>query len=139
VWLFVVVLLTFFSSGVLGGFRLHSGRWPWSAAVPVLAGPEVTVPQEPVEEGGSSGGAEPRYLRAVVSIQVRGEQGSRVGTGFIIDTGGHIVTNAHVIEGHRGCVIAIDDNGTTHQGMVVGQDSNRDVALIYVPTLAKWP
>lgn len=133
VWLFVVVLLTFFGSGVLGGFRLHSGRWPWSAAVPALAGPDPTEPPSGNGEG------EGRYLRAVVSIQVRGDRGSRVGTGFIIDTGGHIVTSAHVIEGHKGCVTVIDDNGTTHQGMVVGHDQNRDVALIYVPTLTKWP
>jgi len=142
VWLFVVVLLTFFGSGVLGGFRLHSGRWPWRAAVPALAGPEQTEPLEETSEPGAIGGSAPvegRYQRAVVSIQVRGDQGSRVGTGFIIDTGGHIVTSAHVIEGHRGCVTLIDDNGTTHQGMVVGQDQNRDVALIYVPTLGRWP
>lgn len=139
VWLFVVVLLTFFGSGVLGGFRLHSGRWPWNAAVPALAEPEPQEPPGETGEGDEPGGDEVRYLRAVVSIQVRGEQGSRVGTGFIIDTGGHIVTSAHVIEGHRSCVTVIDDNGTTHQGMVVGQDQNRDVALIYVPTLSKWP
>ena|GEM_PF-1522936 len=144
VWVVVVVLLTFFSSGVLGGFRLHAGRWPWNAAEPALANPEPAEPPETVggDETNGEDGPETvpeQLLRAIVSIQVRGEQGSRVGTGFIIDTGGHIVTSAHVMEGHRGCVTLIDDNGTTHQGMVVGTDSNRDVAVIYAPTLVRWP
>lgn len=144
VWVFAAVLIAFFGTGVLGGFRVHAGRWPWN--------PQEAAPAEPADPNRTPGGPEPeqpqgeqpsapleRYLRSTVTIHVRGEQGSRVGTGFIIDTGGHIVTNAHVVEGHRECVTVIDDNGTTHQGSVAGSDRNRDVALITVPTMARWP
>lgn len=147
VWVFALVLVAFFGTGVLGGFRVHAGRWPWNPQE--VAGepgdpdrtPDATGPGEPQGEPQ----AEPRaalperVLRATVTIHVRGAQGSRVGTGFLIDTGGHIVTNAHVVDGFRECVTVIDDNGATHQGGVVGVDRNRDVALIAVPTLAKWP
>jgi len=144
VWVFALVIVALFGTGVLGGFRVHAGRWPWNPAEAATAGP--------ADPNGTAGGTEPgdarteplaaspeQYLRATVTIQVRGAQGSRVGTGFLIDTGGHIVTNAHVVDGYRECVTVIDDNGNTHQGAVVGADRNRDVALITVPTLARWP
>lgn len=143
VWLFVLVLLTFFGSGALAGFRYHSGRWPWIAAVPVMAepGPEPVEPPDNLPEPAAepADAAMQQYMRATVSIRARGQQGSKAGSGFILDAGGHIVTSAHVVEGFTGCVNVIDDNGTTHQGIVVNLDRNLDVAMIYTPTLVKWP
>nr|PZN72590.1 MAG: hypothetical protein DIU55_05645 [Bacillota bacterium] len=142
-WVFALVLVVCFGTGVLGGFRAHSGRWPWSppaAAQAAPAGPSGGEGAEPGPAPRESPAVSPeRVLRATVTIHVRGTQGSRVGTGFLIDTGGHVVTNAHVVDGYRECVTVIDDNGTTHQGSVAGFDRNRDVALIAVPTLARWP
>lgn len=143
-WVFLVVLLTVFITGSLGGYRYNAGGWPWEPAVSVISSgndhPDPTesnilVPsnqkqQDPALEN---------YLRSVVSIYVRGEYGSKTGSGFLIDTAGHIVTSAHVIEGYSGCVNVIDDNGTTHLGTVVNWDRNLDVAMIYAPTLGKWP
>lgn len=144
VWVLALVLAAFFGTGVLGGFRAHAGRWPWSPPDPAAASPagpdsapDETDPGEPEDRPPAV--PPERLLRPIVTIQVRGAQGSRVGTGFLIDTGGHIVTNAHVVDGYRECVTVIDDNGTTHQGSVAGLDRNRDVALITVPTLARWP
>ncbi|MFZ5827544.1 MAG: ABC transporter substrate-binding protein [Bacillota bacterium] len=142
-WVFVVVLLMVFSTGTLGGYRYNSGQWPWEPAVTVTAGGQerpdsvqsnILVPSSPKKQDP----ALQHYLRSVVSINVRGERGSKTGSGFLIDTGGHIVTSAHVVDGARGCVNVIDDNGTTHLGTVVNQDRNLDVAMIYVPTLKKW-
>lgn len=143
VWVFLVVILSIFVTGTMGGYRYHSGQWPWEPVVRVVNGggnhadtPAVTIPRP------STHGKVPdqdRYLRSVVSINVRGEQGSKTGSGFVIDSGGHIVTSAHVIDGFRGCVNVIDDNGTPHLGTVVNLDRNLDVAMIYVPTLSRWP
>ncbi|MGE5673038.1 MAG: ABC transporter substrate-binding protein, partial [Mycobacterium leprae] len=79
------------------------------------------------------------YLRSVVSIAVRGEQGDRSGSGFVMDASGHVVTAAHVVEGSVGCATVYDNNGKAHQGTLVDRDVNRDVALLWVPTLAAWP
>lgn len=148
IWLFLVVLLTVFVTGTLGGYRYQSGQWPWQPQVAASTGnPALSsslgetaahnIPQQktpkPVD------GALQRYLRSVVSINVRGEHGTKTGSGFIVDSGGHIVTSAHVIEGFSGCVNVIDDNGMSHVGTVVAWDRNLDVAMIYSRTLAKWP
>lgn len=148
VWVFLVVLLTVFATGTLGGYRYQAGRWPWQPHVQVTvgrpAGPSTNgetaapiIPQQNPQK--IQDAALKRYLRSVVSINVRGQHGTKTGSGFLIDSGGHIITSAHVIEGFSGCVNVIDDNGMTHVGTVVDWDRNLDVAMIYAQTLSKWP
>ncbi|MFZ5815754.1 MAG: ABC transporter substrate-binding protein [Bacillota bacterium] len=140
-WVFAIALLALFVTGTLGGYRYQAGQWPWEPALSVTAnGPDQADPPAVNIPGPSAGEPDPdleRYMRSVVSLNVRGEQGSKSGSGFIID-GGKVVTSAHVIEGYRGCINVIDDNGTSHLGTVINLDRNLDVALVDVPTL-KWP
>lgn len=140
-WVFVVVLLTMFSTGTIGGYRYHSGQWPWEPVASTTAGEDQldTVPSHIPSSNTQPNPALQHYLRSVVSINVRGEHGSKTGSGFLMDDAGHIVTSGHVIEGYRGCVNIIDDNGTTHVGTVVNWDRNLDLAMIYSPTLSKSP
>jgi 2-alkenal reductase len=53
------------------------------------------------------------------------------GTGFVIDTIGHIVTNAHVVEGAELIEVNFID-GTIVRAEVVGSDLNSDIAVIRV-------
>lgn len=139
-WLFALLLVLVFTSSAAAGYRYHSGYWPWSPAeAPVPEGweePPESIPQPP---DSVTDPALARYARALVTLNVRGEQGSKTGSGFILDDRGHVVTSAHVITGYRNCVNVIDHNGTPHQGAVISWDSNLDVAMIYVPTLGEWP
>jgi serine protease Do len=54
-----------------------------------------------------------------------------VGSGFIIDADGHIVTNYHVIDGSKNVEVTLTD-GRTFPARVVGGDAETDVALIKI-------
>lgn len=56
---------------------------------------------------------------------------SGVGTGEILDTAGHIMTNNHVVEDARKLVVTLSD-GTTMQAKLVGADPFTDLAVIKV-------
>ncbi|MBK8029072.1 MAG: trypsin-like peptidase domain-containing protein [Chloroflexi bacterium] len=53
------------------------------------------------------------------------------GTGFVIDTEGHIVTNAHVVEGATRVEVNFID-GTIVRGEVVGIDLDPDLAVVQI-------
>ncbi|MGE5141559.1 MAG: S1C family serine protease, partial [Rudaea sp.] len=54
-----------------------------------------------------------------------------LGSGFVWDTSGHIVTNNHVIDGASTISVTFAD-GTIVSGKVVGADPNSDLAVIQV-------
>ena len=60
-----------------------------------------------------------------------GESGRAVGSGFIIDPAGYIVTNNHVIENSDSIKVTLAD-GSTHDAKLIGTDSKTDVALIKI-------
>ncbi|HEX6761250.1 MAG TPA: trypsin-like peptidase domain-containing protein [Gaiellaceae bacterium] len=53
------------------------------------------------------------------------------GTGFVIDTAGHIVTNEHVIQGASSVTVTFDDSAT-YKATVVGSDESTDLAVLKV-------
>ncbi len=53
------------------------------------------------------------------------------GSGFVWDAEGHIVTNAHVVEGEAGVRITFSD-GTSATAEVVGTDPDSDLAVVKV-------
>ncbi len=54
-----------------------------------------------------------------------------LGSGFIIDKKGYIVTNNHVIEGADEIKVKLN-NGNEYEGEIVGRDPNTDIALIKI-------
>ena len=59
-----------------------------------------------------------------------GSQGAEVtGSGFVLDSEGHIVTNEHVVEGAER-VAVVFANGDREQARVVGSDASTDVAVV---------
>ena len=76
-----------------------------------------------------------RVNPAVVTIenQQKGSNGSEqtasMGSGFIIDNQGHIVTNNHVVDGADALLVVLLD-GTKVNATLVGTDSFQDVAVI---------
>src|SRR5829696_2863992 len=53
------------------------------------------------------------------------------GSGFLIDDDGHILTNAHVVEGAKTVTVQLGD-GAEQDAQVVGSDPSTDVALLKV-------
>ena len=67
----------------------------------------------------------------VVSIQVFSETGSGLGSGFVIDQEGHIVTNYHVVE--RASEVEVHfPGGLKVYGQVIGEDLDSDLAVVKV-------
>jgi putative serine protease PepD len=53
------------------------------------------------------------------------------GTGFVVDTAGHIVTNEHVVQGASSVTVTFDDQ-STYKATVVGTDESTDLAVLKV-------
>jgi 2-alkenal reductase len=93
---------------------------------PVLASPDALFAQSAtlvsLYEQASPG---------VVSIRILSDQGGGLGSGFVIDLDGHIVTNFHVVDGANALEIAFT-NGMKVEGTVIGTDLDSDLAIIKV-------
>jgi putative serine protease PepD len=57
--------------------------------------------------------------------------GSALGTGFVYDAKGDIVTNEHVVSGATSVSVKFQD-GSTYKGTVVGTDPSSDLAVVHV-------
>ncbi|MEM4189870.1 MAG: trypsin-like peptidase domain-containing protein, partial [Candidatus Caldarchaeum sp.] len=68
---------------------------------------------------------------SVVMIRVLGQVGSAVGSGFVYDTEGHIVTNNHVVGGGRVFRVVFSD-GSMFTAKVVGTDVDSDLAVLKI-------
>jgi putative serine protease PepD len=69
---------------------------------------------------------------SVVYVQSTTDQGVASGSGFLLDTDGHIVTNEHVIAGAGSVQVRIGDHGSPVDAQIVGADPNTDVAVLKV-------
>jgi S1-C subfamily serine protease len=82
-----------------------------------------------------------RANRAVVNITTKGVQEGRFllievpsdgeGSGVVLDTQGHILTNFHVVEGARQIQVTLFD-GNTYDARPVGEDPATDVAVLKI-------
>ena len=72
-----------------------------------------------------------RVHQGVVTIKVTTSQGQALGSGFVIDGEGHIVTNDHVVEGASAISVEFAD-GSTYDAQLVGTDASTDIGVIKV-------
>jgi S1-C subfamily serine protease len=76
-----------------------------------------------------------QVLRRSFFFEIVPEEGA--GSGFVLDTEGHILTNFHVIEGARQIEVTFLDD-TTVPANVVGADPRNDMAVLQVEVLPEW-
>jgi S1-C subfamily serine protease len=74
--------------------------------------------------------------QAVVQINVKMAKGRGVGSGVIIDSQGHIVTNDHVVSGGQSYNVVLFD-GTSLPAKLVGVDTADDLAVIKINSPGK--
>ncbi len=55
-----------------------------------------------------------------------------LGSGFIINKNGYILTNYHVIENASEIIVSLSDHKKDYKGTVIGKDKNLDIALIKI-------
>ncbi|MGQ5665811.1 S1C family serine protease [Streptomyces sp. ECR2.10] len=99
------------------GVRLQPGRVPAGRAPDSVAGIAA------------------RALPSVVTLHVSGTDQADTGTGFVLDTQGHILTNNHVVApaGSTGGDVSVTfTSGDTVKAKIVGRDSGYDLAVVQV-------
>ena len=137
--------------------RLDSHIWRWTVALPLLlatliwagsaharAAPDsfadlvekllpVVVNISTTQVVESTGGSEEfeEFFRERRGEQPQRRRESSLGSGFIIDSSGYIVTNHHVIDGADEITVLLHD-GTSLEAEVIGSDEKTDLAILKV-------
>jgi putative serine protease PepD len=94
------------------------------------------APVASTQGGGGSVNAGALYASTstgVVDITSKGMSsgGTATGTGFVIDTGGNILTASHVVDGASSITVTFQD-GKTRTASLVSQDNATDVAVLKI-------
>jgi serine protease Do len=107
------------------------------AVVNISAVTTVVVPGHPFREffGRDRGGPFEEFFRRFFGDMPDRELRQRsLGSGFIIDRNGHIITNNHVVERADEIIVKFAD-GREFKANVIGRDPKTDVALIKISSL----
>ncbi|MBM7787076.1 S1C family serine protease [Tenggerimyces flavus] len=107
------------SAAVLG----RDGQAPVDRAVEL---PQVTAPRT---APGSVADAATAVLPSVVSVRARSSRGQATGSGFVLDSAGNVLTNAHVVENASSVSLVLADQRTV-SATIVGTDSANDIAVL---------
>ena len=97
------------------------------ATIPVSA-PVLPNAPDPAASDNTLVALYAQVLPGVVSIST----GQALGSGFMFDSNGHIVTNQHVVADANGEVEVAFSSGYKAYGTVIGSDADADVAVIQV-------
>jgi putative serine protease PepD len=116
-----------FSAGVLGASMMGSDTATQPAPLPIVKG-AAPADQRAKTVRSIYASVSP----SVVRIQVQEGGSEATGTGFVIDTGGTIVTNAHVVGGATTAQVRLDDSAATIDAQVLGTDASSDLAVLRV-------
>ncbi|GAA2287562.1 trypsin-like peptidase domain-containing protein [Streptomyces hawaiiensis] len=124
------VLLALVSGGIGGALGTYLERNGGVGTVELpQAGKETSA-----RDADSVAGIAGRALPSVVTLHVSGAGEQGTGTGFVLDTRGHILTNNHVVQpaGSGGEITVTFNGGQTAKAEVVGRDSGYDLAVVKV-------
>lgn len=81
-----------------------------------------------------------RVEKSVVQITDSGERDvfeSRLGSGFVYDDNGHIITNDHVVSGGGNRLDVTFPDGTVYRASMIGSDPSADIAVLYLEGVPK--
>ena len=112
--------------GISQALDRNNNNEPAGAGIPIAG--QAPIAAAPVPSGEEPAAAVAKALLPTV-VEIR--HGSGVGSGFIYDKNGYIMTAAHVIDGVDEVEIRLYD-GTKLQGKVVGTDDLNDVGVVKV-------
>ena len=146
-----------FLSALLGGLVVGVLGWIAIAAGWVEAGADAPADrqaplasQRPVADGGGKGltvgQIYDRVDAGVAFIQASGGDAAAspfggpvppqeaTGSGFLMDDAGHVVTNAHVVDGAESFELTLGDDQKTYDAKLLGSDPSTDIAVLEVDT-----
>ena len=120
-----IVLLSGTAGGLVGAkVAADSG----TAVLPAPVAGQTSRPQGSVAQIAAA------TLPSVVTVRVKDAQGSGTGSGFVIDTDGHILTNNHVVSSAAsgGTIVVQLSDGTQQDAEIVGRDTTYDLAVLRI-------
>jgi S1-C subfamily serine protease len=94
---------------------------------PGWAGAQATLPSDSLE------GLAEQATRSVVRLEVQTEGAPRQGTGFLVDSGGRLLTNHHVIEGAQSIRVKLATGDLYDVVSILAVDERRDIAVLQIP------
>jgi len=98
---------------------------------PVVVNQAPVVPVDSAERQDTLVSLYEQVMPGIVSLQVVGSSGGSLGSGFVYDDQGHILTNYHVVEGAQ--QVEVDfTSGYKIYGTVIGTDLDSDLAVVKV-------
>jgi putative serine protease PepD len=98
-----------------------------SAGSASAKGPVVQAAGQPVDWTAVAKAVEP----SVVAISVSSQFGGAEGSGVVLDTKGHVLTNNHVAAGGQNGQLSVTLNdGRTYDATIVGTDPSTDLAVL---------
>ena len=138
-------------SGVIVGGAIGVAITAVIFAVFFISSPESTSPEISVTNGHSAnivGETTPVYSKGlslveifeksepgVVRVNIQRDEsidgGNGVGSGFVFDKKGHVITNAHVIDNAKKIIVTFLD-GRSYNAELIGSDEYTDIAVIKV-------
>ncbi len=143
--------LALVAAGLLGGgaaFGVGTAIWDGGTTTvinsPAASDSSLTSQSEPVASSDTAGIAQRIYKAAAPGVvQVTSnvvatdpvfgqpQQGTALGSGFVIDKAGHILTNFHVVEGAKEVFINFTGNDK-YKAKIVGTDPSTDLAVLQI-------
>ncbi len=150
-------LRTSFGSAVLGGaivaaiglLAISAGWVDAGGGGTTISAAPLAAPAVDTHDGGSANTVNQIYQRdgqgvAFIQAQQPARQASpfdpfggsgggiATGSGFLLDTDGHVLTNNHVVSGSKQIQVKLGDSETTYDAQVVGTDPATDLALLKI-------
>jgi putative serine protease PepD len=134
----VAIVAAALLAGTAGGYVAGSLASGDSTAAPPIAGQPVSL--EPgagaLEVASVVAAVEP----SVVSVETRiverrgpfAAEGTGAGTGIVFDDAGHILTNAHVVEGANEVAVTVAGESVARSASVLAADASNDIAVLLV-------
>jgi serine protease Do len=133
-WISVVASFCILVGGGLAAYQLND-RWNEPT---VLAESKLSVTSDSVGQGGEMNDLKDTIRESqkrVVSIEVTYPDGTGIGSGFLYNDKGDVVTNAHVVAGAINIKVKSNDT-SIHTGKVIGISEEKDIAVVRVDALA---
>jgi putative serine protease PepD len=132
------VLLAAASLSAVLGAGAGVGSYAYLTSASGAATSPISVSTLPAAQSpkldGTVGAAAAKIDPSLVTINVQNGSGSGLGSGVVIDNEGHILTNAHVVDGASdgGTITVTFGDGRTIPATVVGTSETNDLAVIKV-------
>src|SRR3954451_2060575 len=141
---FFFVLLGALAVGVVVAVLAVAGALPQKVErTTVAATPQPTSPAAPRTAPTSVADIYARVSGSVVFVSARGGDGqlqfngqgggrAASGSGFVVDTAGHIVTNDHVVENADRFTVRFGEKGDPIPAKLIGKDPSSDLAVLSI-------